>query len=130
MSWELHHAFLGRSLLLKCTQMTSQLFRQVNPSVHSTRVIFNFNYTSCYNAGGEYIKIRSQDKCHSGHRVSIVRNVPKIELKTVTIPCIVNVFPVPVCPYANIVPLKPSRTDCTRSLNVSSYRSFCFELRL
>ena len=46
-----------------------------------------------------------------------------------TLPSIVYVLPVPVCPYAKIVPLKPSSTDVTRALTVSSYISSWQELK-
>ena len=41
-------------------------------------------------------------------------------------PSIVNVLPVPVCPYAKIVPLKPSSTESTIRLAVCAYKFSCF----
>lgn len=40
-------------------------------------------------------------------------------------PCIVYVFPVPVCPYAMIVELYPCSVDSTDSFAVFSYSSSC-----
>lgn len=40
-------------------------------------------------------------------------------------PSIENVFPVPVWPYAKMVPLKPSRTESTMGIAVFWYRSAC-----
>jgi hypothetical protein len=42
-------------------------------------------------------------------------------------PSIVNVLPVPVYPYANIVALYPSRTDITACFAVVSY-TYAYEL--
>ena len=42
-------------------------------------------------------------------------------------PSMVKVFPVPVCPYAKMVQLKPSSTSSTMGATAWSYTSLCFE---
>ena len=47
-------------------------------------------------------------------------------LKLLWPPVIVNVFPLPVCPYANMVPLKPSSAPSIMGLATASNTVSCF----